>query len=284
MLDFKGFIKKTKGVKQKYFIFFLLVVLLIGITAIRNNPNRANSEEISNGKNNSNEIEVKDIIETINLDPNNAGKVIVIDPGHGSEYDMSKEPLAPGSNKKRVKAPTGATGEFTNIPEYQVNWEVSLKLKKLLEEKGFVVVFTKTDIKKNPTGIERAEIGNKTNARLVVRIHADSFEDASVWGTSLLAPEASSADRKKLSEESSRCANIIMEYLVDQAGVKNRGVKLRSDLTAFNWSNVPTLLIEMGFLSNKKEDTLLVTDEYQNKLATAIASGIEEAVKIEWNK
>lgn len=272
---FKDFMEKVKASKFKFIILFMMVTLLVTLVFIKGNGGAAYGD--------SKKITVNDVIETMNLNANTQGKVIVIDPGHGSEWDMSLEPLAPGSSKKRVKAPVGAVGEFTKIPEYKVDWDVALKLKKILEDKGFIVVMTKSSIEENPGGIERAETGNKANARLVVRIHADSFEDEAVNGTTILVPEALSGDRKPLSEESSRCANIILNTLESDVGVKARGVVLRDDLTAFNWSNVPTLLIEMGFLSNKNEDILLNNEDHQNKLAQAIADGIEEAVKIEWN-
>lgn len=272
----KDFKEKVKASKFKLIILFMMLTLLITIVFIRGSIGVASEDPTK--------IIVNDVIETMNLNANSQDKVIVIDPGHGVKWDMSLEPLSPGSNKKRVKSPVGAIGDHTKIPEYKVDWDVSLKLKKILEDKGFIVMMTKSDISENPGGIERAETGNKANARLVVRIHADSFEDQSVSGTSILVPEAINDDKKALSEESSRCANIILNTLENEVGLKARGVVLRKDLTAFNWSNVPTLLIEMGFLSNKNEDQLLNTQEYQNKMAQAIADGVEEAVKIEWNK
>jgi N-acetylmuramoyl-L-alanine amidase len=276
MFDIKTLIEKINALKFRYAIFVLLTILFIATAVVR----------IYNGKaaNNPQKVEVNDVIETMNLHSNNAGKVIVIDPGHGVKVDMDTEPLAPGSLKKRVKAPVGAIGVFTKTPEYKIDWDVALKLKSILEEKGFTVVMTKNDMVENPSGIERAEIGNKENARLVVRIHADSFKDSSVTGTSILVPGADSGSRESLSNESSRCANMILSVMANKAGVKERGVVLRKDLTAFNWSNVPTLLIEMGFLSNKEEDMLLNQEEYQYKLASAIADGIEEALKVEWNQ
>lgn len=271
----KDIAEKVKASKFEFIILFIMFTLLLIIVLVRGYLKKPYEE--------STKIIVNDVIETMNLHSNNQDKVIVIDPGHGSTWDMSSEPLAPGSSKKRVKAPVGGVGKFTKIPEYKVDWDISLKLKSILQDKGFIVVMTKSNIEENPGGIERAEIGNKANARLVVRIHADSFEDESVSGTTILVPEALSNDRKSLCEESSRCANIVLSTMTNEAGVKGRGVVLRDDLTAFNWSNVPTLLIEMGFLSNKNEDTLLNNEDYQNKLSQAIADGIEEAVKIEWN-
>jgi len=46
------------------------------------------------------------------------------------------------------------------------------------------------------------------------------------------------------------------------------------DLSGFNWSTVPTVLVECGFLSNPVEDRLLASPHYQDKLATGIADGV----------
>ena len=56
--------------------------------------------------------------------------------------------------------------------------------------------------------------------------------------------------------------------------MKNRGVIERNDLTGFNWSKVPVVLVEMGFLSNKEDDMFVSNDENHPKIAKAIANGI----------
>ena len=58
------------------------------------------------------------------------------------------------------------------------------------------------------------------------------------------------------------------------AGAKNNGIVQRSDLTGFNFAEVPTILIEMGFLSNPDEDARMETEEYRDKLAQGICNGI----------
>ena len=61
--------------------------------------------------------------------------------------------------------------------------------------------------------------------------------------------------------------------------MKNRGVVQRTDLTAFNWSKVPVVLVEMGFLSNENEDKLLSNSSYQDKIAKGLFYGINKAIK-----
>lgn len=50
-------------------------------------------------------------------------------------------------------------------------------------------------------------------------------------------------------------------------------------MTGFNWSKVPVILVEMGFMSNPNEDKLLSQDTYQDKLAQGLCNGIIEALK-----
>jgi N-acetylmuramoyl-L-alanine amidase len=75
---------------------------------------------------------------------------------------------------------------------------------------------------------------------------------------------------------SQKYGEIILNNFVSTTGAKNRGISKREDLTGFNWSKVPVVLIEMGFMSNLEEDILLASDEYQNKLAKGLQNGIKE--------
>ena len=78
----------------------------------------------------------------------NSGFTVCIDPGHqGSWVDMSaQEPMAPGSSQTKNKATTGTTGNYSKVPEYEVNLQVSLVLKKELISRGYKVVMTRTSI------------------------------------------------------------------------------------------------------------------------------------------
>ena len=209
------------------------------------------------------------------FDPNN--KVIVIDPGHAKGSNLEKEPIAPGSSIMKIKDGGGATGQFTHTPEYVIAMSVSNKLKTILEEKGFTVVMTKTDNNVSLGNVERAEIGNNANAALVIRVHADSAGESSPHGASMLVPN-SNEYTKAIFDESKRCGSIVLNTMVSEVGMNSRGIVYRDDITGFNWSKVPVILVEMGFLSNEQEDKLLNTSEYQDKIAKGLADGIEKAL------
>ena len=58
-------------------------------------------------------------------------------------------------------------------------------------------------------------------------------------------------------------------------GIRNRGLSGRNDLTGTNWSKVPVTLIEMGFMTNKKEDKKMQKSSFQKKMAKGIADGVD---------
>lgn len=207
-----------------------------------------------------------------------ANKTIVIDPGHASKADTGKEPVSPNSSVLKYKQTGGAQGVITNTPEYKINMQVALKLKAYLEEEGFNVVMTKTDNSKTMTNIERAKLGNEANAGLVIRIHADSAENKSANGASMLVPSYNE-HTKEIYNQSKLFGEVILNTVTNEVGMKNRGVIERSDMTGFNWSTVPVVLIEMGFLSNPQEDKNLSNEEYQNKIAKGIVKGVQLVAK-----
>lgn len=206
--------------------------------------------------------------------------VIVIDPGHSGKASSEREPVYPGASETKRKESGGAVGVVTKIPEYKTVMDISFKLKDILEEKGYTVIMTRTNHEVILGNVERARIGNDANADLVIRVHADSTSNQGVSGASMLIPE-NNKRTGSIYEKSKKCAEVVMQELVNEAGMKNRGIITRGDLTGFNWSKVPVILLEAGFLSNPNEDRMLNSPEYQDKIARGLAKGIEKSIPIE---
>lgn len=207
-------------------------------------------------------------------------KVIVIDPGHATKPNLDKEPIEPNSKSMKIKDRGGVEGVFSKVPEYFVNMQVSLKLRTILEERGYIVKMTKVDNSKNLGDAERAQIANKENAALAISIHADyDNNNSEIKGASILVPAPFNDNTKLICNKSYKYGKIILDKLVKDLGVENKGLIQRNDLTEFNWSRVPVVLVEMGFLSNVDEDKLLNNIKYQNKIARALADGIDLALQ-----
>jgi N-acetylmuramoyl-L-alanine amidase len=214
-----------------------------------------------------------------------AKKVVVIDPGHGAGGNKEYEFQSPDSDIRKIKDGGGTQGVATGVPEYAVTLKVSEKLKTLLEQKNYTVIMTKTQDYENLGNVERAEIGNNNNADLVIRIHCDGLDNQNITGASMLVP-APIGYAKGISSKSAEYGQTILDDLVANVGMKNRGVVQRNDLTGFNWSKVPVVLVEMGFMSNPQEDRLLNDDTYENQLAQGLCNGIVHSLnktEFGWN-
>ncbi len=202
-----------------------------------------------------------------------AGRLIVIDAGHQGRGDSSLEPVGPGASEKKAKVAGGATGVATGNPEGLVNLQVALKLRDELTRRGFSVVMVRTSQDVNIANSARAEIANDARAALFVRLHCDSNASSSLTGLSTLVP-GTNRWTGPIVGESGRAGRAVHAATIAATGARDRGVVARDDLAGFNYSRVPTILIEMGFLSNPAEDRLLGSSAYQQKLATGMANGI----------
>jgi N-acetylmuramoyl-L-alanine amidase len=201
--------------------------------------------------------------------------VVAIDPGHGGKADSRQEPIGPGATQTRPREPGGASGVVTRVPESQLNLEVALKLRDALERRGIKVVMVRTTQNVNISPRERAEVANKAGADLLVRIHADSSDNSALQGLKTLVPGQNSWTGK-IYAESLAAGAIAQRHLIEETAAKNLGVVKRNDLGGFNWSRVPTYLVEIGFMSNPAEDKKMETDAYQAKIVQALADAVVE--------
>ncbi|MBQ3100587.1 MAG: N-acetylmuramoyl-L-alanine amidase [Clostridia bacterium] len=196
--------------------------------------------------------------------------IIVLDPGHGYFSENFKEPVAPGSSEMKNAFAVGTAGDY--LSEAEFNLIVAQKLEPLLTEQGADVYFTRSD-ENSISNVERAVFANDLNADLAVRIHADGSSDETVSGISVLVP-ADGTVEEDICSESNLIGEMVLDSLIHNTGANNRGLIQRSDLTGFNWSEVPVVLIECGFMSNPQEDLKLSSDAYQNLIVTGIAEAI----------
>ena len=118
--------------------------------------------------------------EEVNIESN--GKKIAIDPGHQGKGNSEKEPIGPGASQMKAKVASGTTGRTTGVPEYQLNLDVSLKLRDELEARGYEVYMIRETNDMNISNAERAKAAADAEADLLIRIHANGSENPSVAG------------------------------------------------------------------------------------------------------
>ncbi|MEW5706457.1 MAG: N-acetylmuramoyl-L-alanine amidase [Actinomycetota bacterium] len=201
------------------------------------------------------------------------GKVVVIDPGHQRKTDLTKEPIGPGSKIMKVKNPGGTLGTVSKVPEYELTLSIAKKIRERLQMRGVKVVMTRESNDVDIGNIDRARIANNAKAELFVRIHANGDSNAEKSGISTLYP-ALNEWTAPIYDKSLKAAKIIQKSLIETTKQNDLGIVARNDMTGFNWSKVPVVLIETGFMTNPKEDVLLNSPNYQDHLAKAISDGI----------
>ncbi len=200
-----------------------------------------------------------------------AGLKIGIDPGHQLQANNEHEPIAPGSKQTKPKVSSGTQGVKTRTPEHVVNLQVSLKLKEALLAEGAEVLMTRETDDVDISNIERAVMMNEAGADLVLRIHCNGSEGSAANGTEMFVRKTGSR-----ADECDAAAQILVKAMVAATGAKNRGVTRNDTYTGLNWSEVPSILVEMGFMSNPAEDVLLGDPDYQDKLVSGMVEGIAE--------
>ena len=200
--------------------------------------------------------------------------LVCLDPGHGTPPAIGRqvEPIGPGSHVMKIKDGGGARGEAA------VALAIAVRARRLLLARGYRVAMTRT----GPTirlgngngNIARARFCNRRHAALMVRIHADGSTDRSLHGVSTLVPGWHRGWTDDIYARSLRAGRALQKAVVRLTGSSDRGIVQRSDLTGFNWANVPVVLVETGFLSNPTEARRLHTAAYQQRVARGLTAGV----------
>lgn len=182
------------------------------------------------------------------------GLIIAIDPGHGG-WDN-------GCSR-------------SGVTEQEINLEIALLLKDKLQDMGYETVLTRED---NDTHVgleERVEKSKEAKADIYVSIHQNSYgeedQDNSVTGVETYYTVTN--------EDSITLAQLVQTYVSEKTGARDRGIINMETLHVIRENTCPSCLVETGFLTNAKERKSLTTAEYQDKIASGIAQGINEFVE-----
>lgn len=203
------------------------------------------------------------MIETVALPVTN--KVIVVDAGHGY--------------------PDNGAESSNGVTENEINLKIAMKVQKLLEQSGATVILTRSDengiYESDKTSISqkkvsdirnRVKIGNESSADAFVSIHLNKIPQNQYYGWQTFYNKKSE-DGKTLAQCIQNCLNesIQKENKREPAKIEN--------VYIIDHVEIPTTIVECGFLSNQTEEKQLQNEEYQNKLAWGIYTGIMDYFK-----
>ena len=186
---------------------------------------------------------------------NKDGVLIVLDSGHGG-----KDPGKIGVN---------------NALEKEVNLKIANKVKSYLKKQGYTVIMTReSDAGLADSKVEdlkaRVALINEKKPVIAVSIHQNSYSEESIHGAQVFYYTHSKNGEK--------AAKILQEAMLAVDSDNTRQAKENDTYYLLKKTQIPTVIVECGFLSNQKEAGLLVTEEYQEKMAQAVAKGIEEYI------
>lgn len=245
-----------KNFVQRHILFFSIIVFCFVFVPIVKNA-YAQEKEINKEKIVIKEQEQQKQKEVIKEDR----PIVVLDAGHGGYDDGS---VSDSKDKEK-----------------NITLAITLKLGKILEENNIEVVYTRTsDDVSWPSDnvadlLARSEIANEAEADYFVSIHLNYSEVSQneVQGSEIWVRRSDS--------ESEKLAVNVNKQLEALDGIVSRGLKdeAESPLSVIEYNNMPSILIETGFLSNENDTKYLTNDKNQSEMANAIAQGILETLK-----
>lgn len=173
----------------------------------------------------------------------------------------------------------GAVAE-DGTKEADINLKIALKVQSLLEQAGSTVILTRSDEngiydldkktlrqKKISDIKNRVKIGNESEADIFISIHLNKISEEQYWGWQTFF--------KKENDESKKLAKSIQNSLNETIQKENKREALKiENVYIIDNVEIPTTIVECGFLSNEQELRLLQEEEYQDKIAWGIYIGI----------
>lgn len=208
-------------------------------------------------------------------EPKVKGHIVAIDAAHQETDNTEQEAIGPGAKETKDKVTSGTTGVDTGLREYELTLQVGKLVQNQLGEDGYEVFMVRESNDLNMGNRERAEMAAEAGAEILVQLHANGSKVASTNGAMAVCVTKENPYVAKLYGKSRKLADAVIEQYADYTGAKNNGVWETDLMMGLNWSSIPAIHLEMGFMSNPEEDKKMADSEYQQKMAKGIVAGIE---------
>ncbi len=205
--------------------------------------------------------------------------VIAVNAGHQAKANLEKEALGPSSDVMKYKVSGGTCGIATRIPEYELNLQNALRLKKELVKRGHRVIMIRERNDVNISNRERVLKALENGAELIINLHANApaaTQPKDTHGIMTLCRSSRNPFNAGLYGKEKKLALFIQSNLCKATGAKSIGVIEVDNMTGINWSTVPSVIVEVGYMTNADEDRRMADKSYQDRIACGIADGIED--------
>lgn len=202
-------------------------------------------------------------------------RIVAIDAGHQNKGMSEKEPNGPGSSEMKTMLSAGTSGVSSGLKEYELNLLVALKLRDELIARGYTVVMIRESHEVTLSNVQRAQIANASVAGAFVRIHANGSKDTSKIGAFTICQTPDNPYNGELYDESYRLTELLLDGFIATTEMKECKIWQTDTMTGINWAEVPSTIIEMGYMSNAEEDEKMATEEFQLNAAIGMANGID---------
>lgn len=169
---------------------------------------------------------------------------------------------------------------MTGVEEHEVTLDVAFRLAERLETRGIQVTMTRDRAEVSISNVERALLAREVNADVSLRLHCDGVRRALrplglFWRGCLTLVPSGAHVAEPLRCESRRVGESLQAALARATGFRNRGVVERDDLSGFNWSSVPVVLLELGYLTNPLEERRLLDPLLQERIAETLSAALD---------